>query len=515
MKSENKNFILFLIESLLISSVSACLIWLQTSKYGIGLTPDSTTYLRWADTISKEGQAFILNNPSATFPPFYPLLLSFVSTLFNTDSLVVARYFNIVLVFIFSFLSLLLCRKLTKNLVFLFVFGLFIVFSKPTNLVFSFAWSEPLFIFILALITFAVEKTTYKQLILCGLFTSLAILTRYAGVAIVPSVCLYIFIQKIEISEKIKKCFCYTTIPSLSYVLYITRNYYFTGTLMGSRASSNTGLISNFDRAVSTVTFWFSASFSFLAIILALFCGAFLWNYRHELKKYVFDSPQIIKFSACFFLIYFIFITVTSTTTAYDLIDNRLMSPVFLSMFLLIAYFTVFCFNLQSNNKILKYGIIAILIICFILSFVKTTFKDVNSRKNNGAGGYASALWQENKLLNYLTKHRDILSGVVYTNDIYSFFLIDRMLKPQSMPLKKVRNSTDFTGVTLENLPIKLPDFENSYLAYFNDSNILESFTLVELRSICHMETMVETTEGSLFKVGECDKSTINDKKHE
>ena len=168
-----------------------------------------------------------------------------------------------------------------------------------------------------------------------------------------------------------------------------------------------------------------------------------------------------------------------------------------------------------SNNKILKYGIIAILIICFILSFVKTTFKDVNSRKNNGAGGYASALWQENKLLNYLTKHRDILSGVVYTNDIYSFFLIDRMLKPQSMPLKKVRNSTDFTGVTLENLPIKLPDFENSYLAYFNDSNILESFTLVELRSICHMETMVETTEGSLFKVGECDKSTINDKKHE
>lgn len=506
MKNEIQNLIFFYIAASLISLFSALLIWLQTSKYGIGLSPDSITYLKLADTISEEGLAFILNNPSATFPPFYPTLISFVSTLFNTDSLVAARYFNIVLIFIFSFLSLLLCRKLTKNLLILLVFGLFIVFSKPTNLVFSFAWSEPLFIFIILLITFAVEKTTYKRVILSGVLTSFAILTRYAGVTIVPAVCLYIFIQKSGISEKIKKCFCYATLPTLTYILYLVRNYCFTGTFMGKRASSITGFISNCDRAVLTVVLWLSNSYYFIIFAAFFVLGAFVWNYRQELKKYVFDSPQIIKFSACYFLIYFIFITVTSTTTAYDLINDRLMSPVFLSTFLLVAYFIVFDFNLQSNNKILKYSILAIFFICFIMSFAKTTFKDINSRKNNGAGDYASALWQENELLNYFKKHQDIFSGVVYTNDTYSFFLIDRTLKPQNIPLKKARNSSDFTGITLENLATKLPDFENSYLAYFNESNIPESFTLAELQSICHMETMLETTNASLFRVGKCKK---------
>lgn len=505
MKNEAQNLIFFYIAASLISLFSAFLIWLQTLKYGIGLSPDSITYLKLADTISEEGLAFILNNPSATFPPFYPTLLSFVSTLFNTDSLVAARYFNIVLIFIFSFLSLLLCYKLTKHLLILLVFGLFIVFSKPTNLVFSFAWSEPLFIFIILLINFSIEKTTYKRLILSGFLTSLAILTRYAGVAIVPAVCLYIFIQESEISEKIKKCFCYSTIPTLIYILYLARNYYFTGTLMGKRASSITGFISNCDRAVLTVVLWLSNYYYFIFAVFFVL-GAFVWNYRHELKKYVFDAPQIIKFSACFFLIYFIFITVTSTTTAYDLIDDRLMSPIFLSVLLIAFFAVIFACYLPNKNKLLVYPFLLLLIICSLGTFAKAITKDINIRINNGAGGYNSTFWQENELLNYLKEHPYILSGVVYTNDTYSFFLIDRMLKPQSMPLKKVRNSNDFTGVTLENLAIKHPDFENSYLAYFNESNIPESFTLAELQSICHMETMLETTNASLFKVGKCRK---------
>lgn len=501
---KNKNLIFVITESFLISFFSAFLIWFQTSKYGIGLSPDSITYLKQADGISNEGFAFILNNPSATFPPFYPAMLSFVSILFNTDRLVAARWFNIVLIFIFSFLSLLLCRKLTKNLLILLVFALFIVFSRPVNLVFSFAWSEPLFIFIILLITFAVEKTTYKRVILSGVLTSFAILTRYAGVTIVPAVCLYIFIQKSEISEKIKKCFCYATLPTLTYILYLVRNYCFTGTFMGKRASSITGFISNCDRAISTVVLWLSNSYYFIIFAAFFVLGAFIWNYRYELKKYVLDSPQIIKFSVCYFLIYFIFITVTSTTTAYDLINDRLMSPVFLSVFLLVVYFIIFGFNLQSNNKIPKYIILAIFVICFIFSFTKTTLKDINFRKNNGAGGYNTVFWHENELINYFKQFDGNISQTVYSNAPSSFFLIDKNMKSKQMPLKKHHNSIDTAGITLENLPIKFFDFENSYLALFKDCDLPESFTLIELQSICEMENIIKTTDGILFKVGKC-----------
>ena len=116
MKTETKDLILFHTGSFLLSLLAGYLIWLQTSKYGIAISPDSTTYIRWAETISKEGWDFVINNKNSTFPPFYPMVLSLVSTLFHHDILIVTRWLNIVLFSVVSFLSLILCRKLTKIL---------------------------------------------------------------------------------------------------------------------------------------------------------------------------------------------------------------------------------------------------------------------------------------------------------------------------------------------------------------------------------------------------------------
>ncbi|MBP5434900.1 hypothetical protein J6Z39_03670 [bacterium] len=506
--TENRNFRLLLIGSVLISALSAFFIWFQTSKYGIGISPDSTTYLRWSENISKDGFSFILGNKDTTFPPFYPLLISFLGKLFNVDSLTAARWLNIFLAFCFSFLSvMLLYKNVTKNLAICLLFGLFIVFSRPINLVFSHAWSEPLFIFILSLFLFVLETTTYKRLILCGLLTVFAILTRWAGVAVIPAVCLYVFIQKSIIAEKIKKSFCYATIPTLVYILYMFRNYYFTGTLMGYRTSSNSTLISNCDRAISTVAFWYTGSFSFLAITLSFFLGAYIWNYRHEFWEFItkWKNAEQIKFSICFLVVYSSFIIITSTTTAYDLIDDRLMSPVFLTTLLLVFSLVVFVFKTPKKGRVLYYVLFSVFIVCTMVSFAKAWSKDIVFRKNYGIG-YNSTFWRENELSNYLKQHRDIFQRVVYTNNPYSFFLIDKTLKPKSVPQKKHRNSNNFTEVNLENLGKKYPDFEGSNLAYFNEGDTQEYFTLTELRSLCQMETVVETSDGFLLRVGKCNK---------
>lgn len=505
-KNKIKNLVVFCAESLLISLLSAYLIWLQTSKYGLGLRPDSIRYLKWADAISKEGFRFVINNNSAICPPFYPLLLSFVSTLFHVNILVAARWFNIVLAFVFSFSAMVLCRKVTKNPLLLFTAGVFIVFAKPINFVFSLAGSEPLFIFLILLITFSLEKVSYKCLMLCGLLTSMAILTRYAGVSIVPAVCLYIFIQKSGMPEKIKKCFAYSLIPTLTYIMYLARNYYFTQTLMGTRHPSKTGLISNCDRAFSTIIGWLfdrQQPYNFIGFAVLLIIGAFIWNYRYELRQYFFKLPEIIKFSACYCLIYFVFITVSSTTTAYDLINDRLMLPVFPSVLLSVLCFVVFCCTLQDKNKFLVLGMLAVSIYCLV-TFSLKTLQDVNFRKNNGAGGYASVFWQENKLLNYFKENDLILSETIYTNNPWAFYLVDKKLQTNLIPEKKYYNSIESTGITLENLTDKITDFEKSYLAYFKFGCASDFFTLAELQSVCRMETVIETADGNLYKVGKC-----------
>ena len=129
MKTENKNLILFYIESFLISLLSAYLIWLQTAKYGIGL--DFDPYPLMAKDILDKGLSSVLYSTQVRWAPLYQFILACLSKFFAIEIISIARWFNIVLILAFSFLSLVLCRKLTKNLVILLVFGLFIAFFIP------------------------------------------------------------------------------------------------------------------------------------------------------------------------------------------------------------------------------------------------------------------------------------------------------------------------------------------------------------------------------------------------
>ena len=175
----------------------------------------------------------------------------------------------------------------------------------------------------------------------------------------------------------------------------------------------------------------------------------------------------------------------------------------------MLLLFVLFCLHIiftAKKDKILAYVMLSMFITCMIFSFANTWKNDVFFKKNNGAGGYASAFWQENKLLEYFKKNKLNPSEKIYTNDIYSFFLADKKIIPSDIPWKKYRNSSKVTSITLENFAIKNPDFENSLLVYFNNNDQPYAFTLTELQIICEMETVVKTIDGSVFRVGKCKK---------
>ena len=505
MKPENKNFILFLIGSALISLCSAFLIWIQTSKYGIG--DDMFFYPSMAQDVLNKGLDSVFYSSQVIYAPLYQFVLACLSKIFGLSVIAVARGFNIFLIFVFSLLSMALCRKLTKNLAILFAFGLFIIFSRPVNLVFSFAWSEPLFIFIILIITFSVEKTTYKRLILSGFLTSLAILTRYAGVALVPAICLYVFIQKNTLVEKIKKCFCYASLPTSTYIIYLIRNYYFTKTLMGPRTTSNTTFISNCDRAFSTVALWFSGSFYFLAILLFFVVGAFIWNYRNELAIFFTNISETVKFSLCFILVYSCFIVISTTTTALDPLDDRFMVPVFIPVLLIVFSLIIFACQITKKNKILIAMLLATFTICTVISFAKAWTKDIRVRKDHGAGGYNSEFWQENELIKYTKEHIQTNEYIFANNMLIRHILLDH--KFISYIPQKIDKETSGkpSGITLENLIEKYPHFENAYILWFAKGYEDIFFSINELRSICEINTTADSLgNGTIFRVGKCKK---------
>ncbi|MBQ4439195.1 glycosyltransferase family 39 protein [bacterium] len=483
MNTETKELKFFYIGSFLISLLSSYFIWLQTSKYGVDLSPDSIVYMKWAQNILDNGLGFIISNNDAKWPPLYPLIIAVFSKISHADIVSVARHFSCCLIFFTCFLLTLLLKKLSgKRFVSAIAFGLFIPFSIPLNLVYSFAWSEPLFIFLLILIAFSIEKTTYSRLVLCGFLSASAILTRYAGVTIVPAVCLLIFIQKSSLTDKIKKCFCYAIIPTLIYITYIFRNYYFTKTLMGPRVASSTGLILNATRACATIALWFSGRNFFVATLFILIFIIVILNHKKQIPSYFVKCSNIAIFSISFLVIYFIFIVISSTTTAYDPIDVRLMSPAF--PFILITLFSAFV-SMDLLQQKTKFYYAGLLLYLFLISIsVVTTIEDLEYRKNHGTYGYNSVSWQENKLILYL-KESDIIqsSDPVISNDPFALFIVNKKIYADSAYQSSTSICQKFGGYFF-------------VLFYIPTSSPLE-----RLFSECEMETITKTSDGSLFRI--------------
>ncbi|MBR4532301.1 glycosyltransferase family 39 protein [bacterium] len=498
----DRNSLLFFLISTVNAFVLSYFIYMETSKYGVGIV---MVYPQIAQKIVNEGLASILTSRQVAFAPLYQFLLAFLSKIFNFEVIESARYFNIFLVACSFLLASTLFRKLTKSWILLLVFEFSIVFSAPINFVFSYANSEPLFIIIIIIITFSVEKTSYNRLVLSGFLTSLAILTRYAGVAIVPSVCLYIFIQKSGLSEKIKKCFCYATIPSLTYILYLTRNYYFTGTLMGERTSSIAGFLSNTDRAVFSVSSWFSGSYFFLILVFFTILGAIIWNYRTELFHFYTNTSGTVKFSFCFVIVYSLFIIISCTTTALEPLGSRFMSPLFISLLLVLLSFVVFIFQ-QHIEKTLILAFVFIFCICLILSFYKT-IKDINFRKNDGAGDCTTTFWHENKLLNFAANNIDKNANIWVNNCLCTQIILKEHKNISYIPWKRKDSlSNESTGNTLDNLAQNY-QLEKSFIIWYKSRSIVDpdvTFSINELQSICKIDEVMATDEGILYEVKKC-----------
>ncbi|MBR6422530.1 hypothetical protein IKS86_07460, partial [bacterium] len=178
---------------------------------------------------------------------------------------------------------------------------------------------------------------------------------------------------------------------------------------------------------------------------------------------------------------------------AYDLINDRLMAPVFLSALLLLFSLVVFGYKTPKKEKFLFYLLLSMLVVCTLISFAKAWTKDINFRKNHGAGGYNSEFWQENKLVKNVKKNKLDSSLKIYTNDIYSFFIIDKKIKPLDIAQKK---------------DSELSDFENSFIVYFNNIDQSDTFTLKELQNICEMTIITENIDGFILRINKCSKPT-------
>lgn len=341
------------------------------SLYGPGISPDSTRYIQLAHDISSNGLAFLTENKSVTQPPLFPLALAVTSMLTGFTYIRTAGLLNILCSSASVIVILLTASSITRSSAVLILLGLLSCFSIPLVYVWSWAWSEPLFILTISLIIllFSMPKISNWTAFLAGLLTTVAFFTRYAGIVLIPATALFLVLYCSGSAWNRCKRLVVFAFPSIAMPsLYVARNYAVSGTLLGNRSSSQLGISDNVDLVKDVVFAWFLPvpirSFETLILLICAILGGAAWHYRHNIGHAIRHSKRVVVYCAVFCAAYTSFIVWTSSTTAYDHINNRLLSPLYPP--LLIIFSSLLKPEIWRNTTVRIFALFTFFICCVL-----------------------------------------------------------------------------------------------------------------------------------------------------
>jgi MFS family permease len=406
------------VSAILIGILSCVAFIIITKEYRIAVSFDSVRYISISKNIlGGEGIKDFSGRYNADQPLLYPMLLAAISFLGGFDPLNAAWILNCVLVGLTVFMITLLLLDILQNKWLGYLGILLITFSLPQSKVIFWAWTEPLFIFLVLAFFYAahefIKKNTLKNMLFLGFIAGLAMVTRYIGIILIPvGVIVLIAFSKLPLNKRVWNAIIYSFASSIMLAINLFFNYINTQTFFGPRSKSIFTLSQNLS-FVSEVFFnWFLPEFitghRSLILIFGIFLGLLIMK---NLGQDNFINNGFLQKSRIFLLFIFIYISFliySATTTAFDRISDRLLSPVFIPVYIVILiFFDYFLYRSISKFKSnFWFNIIAgfLFLTIFLTSFYNVP--PIVQRVSRNGEGYTSNAWKNSELIAYITKNQ-------------------------------------------------------------------------------------------------------------
>ncbi|MGN6639737.1 MAG: hypothetical protein ACTHJ8_12560, partial [Mucilaginibacter sp.] len=204
------------LDSFIFACIGFYVIYLFTSYSGVGLSPDSLMYASAADSFQAHGNMMTFNKtPITFFPVFYPFFLGLIQFFSRVNPIVAGAMINRFLFAGVVFTSgWIMERFVSHSRIYKWTILIAIILSPALLEIYTFLWSETLFILEVLFFIIAYWKYTHdhsmKALIIVGVITAISCITRYAGVTIIGTGGLLILLDdKLSIRKKIEHAFIY------------------------------------------------------------------------------------------------------------------------------------------------------------------------------------------------------------------------------------------------------------------------------------------------------------------
>jgi hypothetical protein len=341
--------------------------------YGTAVTPDSIHYFDVSQNFS-DGYGIVENTyslgpekfkPLTAWPPLYPIILSFFDSSYTSGSVEAARLSFIILPITIILMYLLLKQTTSKFVAFLF--SVIFLFSHPILTVYSFAWSETIFINLILMALLAS--------VLCIKFSSAANSPKHKFCILVLTVSIiflpycriigiiFFFIIPITffLSKNRKPIIGYYIISCILYIVSIgillARNYFHSGFWGGlDRKATSKGLHENIGDLLDAIQVQFLFSYemlwiSILAVLVSLAIKYFVKLESSTKQELYFEERKnIILITAGCLISYLLALLILRSISSFDAIDTRLISPAW--PFVIIILAIIFSIGLDSRVHI-------------------------------------------------------------------------------------------------------------------------------------------------------------------
>ena len=471
-------------------------LWFATFRHGIGISPDSVGYMAVAENLLK-GKGFISYNGELFIvqPPMYPIAIAAFSFFSGLSPVKSTLLLNLLLLPLTTYVSGKLAFLITKSFLVSLLVCFSIVFGVPINRVFTYAWSEPLFIFLL---TFAllymvkfIDSDKKKYLVICSISVGFLTITRYVGIFIIIA---FLMLLLLAIGKKVIKrrneIDLFLFISSSPICFWAVRNYNLSGSFFGRSNRSLYGIGEHAFGFSEAITSWFILPVNYFQnkILIFLIAIALLSSI---LSITALNHGKNLKTLALIILVYvyslFLFITCVNTQT--DLIGNRLLSPIFIPLAIVLLDLFYHRIYIRVVNKIPKkmhfLPTALSYVIWFTYPIVFTLELGLESYREGL--GYHATHWQQSETIAYARQaHKHLVQLPIYTNqpEAVYFFAQIQAGRLRCVQSNLIAYTSDPTWLEAEQ--VYLICFKKDYLsdclgtlksAYNPDINLIAEFS--------------------------------------
>lgn len=494
---------------------------LLSTRWGIGASPDSVTYIGGARNLVA-GYGFSMKTvsgatePITHFPPLYSMLLS-LSRFFAVDPMAGARWINALLFGLNLLLASYIAHRHipgSQRFLWLPLVGSLVVLTAPSILeIHLMAWTEALFLFLAfsgltALATY-LQRLELRYLLLAAMLISAAFMTRYAGAALIAMGFLgVIFYGPSNIPRRLKSAGLFTFISLLTPALWMAGNYLSAGTITSRALSFHPIGVSKIREGITTIASWMlvpeSVSIWVKLIPIGVFALIFLYmtyfrRGRTGREDHVdeLNSLVIVKLLALFVIVYLIFLVLSiSFLDANTPMDSRILSPLFLAGVILALHLVGEVVSHFPKPVLIKSAFLGTAAAFIVVNAWNGSSLLVQGYEQGI--GYSSLEWNHSGILSEIEKLPDQVA--IYTNvpeAVYFFFNQAAMSVPRKFTSTRGQTNPNYQA-EMEAMRSELEN-QAGVVVYFSNLKRPTLISEEELALQLPVRAVVRTADGVIY----------------